>query len=867
MSSKDTNEGFPEILRTGSMLERSTDLVEELPRQLGPYRILERIGEGGMGIVYLAEQAPPLVRRVAIKLARNAVPDGRALARFDSERQTLAVMNHPNIARVFDAGSAPDARPYFVMEHVAGEPFTEFCDTRRLGIEPRLELFLSICDGVQHAHVNAVIHRDLKPSNILVTAENGPATPKIIDFGVAKALGDGAAPEKGLTQFGQIVGTPEYMSPEQAALDGRPVDTRTDVYSLGVVLYELLVGSRPFERDRERDTSLVELCRRIREDEPERPSARAARARDANAAQARGLLPRALARRLRGDLDAIVLKALAKEPDLRYATPSALAADVASHLQHRPIGARRPGVLHRFRKSVRRHRAAWALSATLAGIAILGADQALKVQRGRDRAEADAKVANEVEDLLLAVMDPAGSLIPSVRRVGLVEKPDREMLLSQIRTRFADQPVLLSRFLTAAINLPTFIGSDRDFDTIRESRERIESLLGPDHPVTIDTDEIVGVWYADSGRFAKGEPLLMRVLDRRRRLDGADHPKTWLTMAKLADLYNGAGKYQQAAPLFEDAVAGLKRWRGSDDFDVLWATISLAGSYGELHRYRDVQVVLEGAIDAIRRVYGERGHRTRVALYNLACAHANIGNIDAALRYLSDAIERGWNYPFGPARDPSLLRLHGDPRFEALDRAGRLNDPGTWTPALYDAEEHVREGRFAVAESGLREVIAAIERVEGRAASDSAVHARWILAKCWIAQGRFGEAEGLLAPTLAAVHAENRGGSEWWTLALLSQCDLGRGRAESALARIATIETLLHPVYSNAELLYVQAEAKAIQGQEEAALELLAQASELGFAAAEWMDRDFAFATLRRKVEFQAIARSVRRRAGIRREP
>src|SRR4029453_8243862 len=191
------------------MIDLGARLAEEVPRHLGPYTILERIGEGGMGVVYLAEQAPPLARRVAIKIARTALPDSKALARFEAERQTLAVMNHPSIARVFDAGRAADARPYFVMEYVEGEAITRFCDARRLGIDARLELFLRVCDGVQHAHVNAVIHRDIKPSNILVTEEGGRTTPKIIDFGIAKAFGGGARPASDLTQRGQIVGTPE----------------------------------------------------------------------------------------------------------------------------------------------------------------------------------------------------------------------------------------------------------------------------------------------------------------------------------------------------------------------------------------------------------------------------------------------------------------------------------------------------------------------------------------------------------------------------------------------------------------------------------------------------------------------------------
>src|SRR5262245_58785994 len=322
-----SGDSFSDVLRTGSMLSFGAALLDDAPRRLGSYRILERIGEGGMGVVYLAEQDPPLVRHVAIKLARSAVPGDRALARLESERQTLAVMKHPNIAQVLDAGSAPDSRPYFVMEHVAGKSIIEFCDAKRLGIEPRLELFVRVCDGVQHAHVNAIIHRDLKPSNILVTTESGSPTPKIIDFRLAKAFEGGPGPRSGLTQFGQIIGTPEYMSPEQAALDGRPVDTRTDVYSLGVVFYELLAGGRPFEQEEGPDASFVDLCRRIREEDPERPSARVVRTADFEAARRRGLVPQTLVRRLRGDLDAIAIKALAKDPAGRYATPSDMAAD------------------------------------------------------------------------------------------------------------------------------------------------------------------------------------------------------------------------------------------------------------------------------------------------------------------------------------------------------------------------------------------------------------------------------------------------------------------------------------------------------------------------------------------------------------
>jgi len=840
-------ESFPDILRTGSMLDRAAEILEDDPATIGPYRILERIGEGGMGIVYLAEQGPPLVRRVAIKMARAAVRDGRALARFESERQTLAAMNHPNIARVYDAGSASDARPYFVMEHVPGESITEFCEERQLGIEARLELFVRVCDGVQHAHVNAVIHRDLKPSNILVTTESGPATPKIIDFGVAKALGAGAGQASGLTQFGQIVGTPEYMSPEQAALDGRPVDTRTDVYALGVLLYELLAGSRPFERKQGRDTSVADLCRRIREDEPERPSTKASST---------------IARRLRGDLDAIALKALAKEPERRYATPADLAADVDNHLRHRPIGARRPGAFHRLGKTIRRHRAAAAVIATLsvalATFAVVSADQALKRRDDRARAEEQAKLASDTRRFLLRAIGSNGPVVTPARVVRLVETADRTVLRTAIREEFADQPVLLAQLEIA-------VAQDADdVDAMRESRGRIESLLGPDDPVTIAADEA----FALKSSFAEGEPFLVSARERRIRLMGAEHPDTLRATSKLALFYKDKDRNDLAAPLFEEAIAGLEQARGPSDPDALVAKVGLSGSYLERRRYRDARFLLEGAIENIRRVFGDRDRQTRIALYNLAIAHAQLGEIEPGMRYLRASIEVGWNYPFGPGRDPLLLPLHRDPRFEDIVRAGRLNDWRTWPPALYDADQRLREGRYPETEQLLGHLLDAIKRVEGNKASDWADHAQWLLARCWIMQRRFDEAEALL-DAMAARADTLSGDRRRHILDLLVQCDIGQGQRDSAQARLASVVDLLDDEsrYMNVEGLYAQAEAAAVAGRERAALDLLAQASDLGLAEAERMDRDLAFARLRPSREFQAIAKVVRSRADVRLEP
>ncbi|MEM7586554.1 MAG: serine/threonine-protein kinase, partial [Acidobacteriota bacterium] len=328
-------------------------------QQVGPFRILQKLGEGGMGEVYEAEQQAPVRRRVALKLLKSGLETKEVLARFESERQALAMMNHPNIARVLEAGATAQGRPYFAMELVHGEPITSYCDRHRLSNRDRIEIFIEICGGLQHAHKKGVIHRDIKPSNILVTAEDGRAVPKIIDFGVAKATAQRLTERTLFTELGQWIGTPEYMSPEQAEMTGLDIDTRTDVYSLGVLLYELLAGARPFDSRQLRQAGFDEMRRRIREDEPTRPSTKVSGLGDDSevAARNRQADVSTLVRQLRGDLDWITLRALEKDRTRRYDSPADLAADLRRHLADEPVVAGPPTLGYRVAKLLRRHRA------------------------------------------------------------------------------------------------------------------------------------------------------------------------------------------------------------------------------------------------------------------------------------------------------------------------------------------------------------------------------------------------------------------------------------------------------------------------------------------------------------------------------
>ncbi len=397
--------------------EAHEGLDNELPGQIGNYKLLQRIGEGGMGVVYMADQAEPVRRRVALKIIRPGMDSRQVIARFEAERQALALMDHPHIAKVLDAGATESDRPYFVMELVKGVPITQYCNDKRSNTDERLRLFATVCRAVQHAHQKGIIHRDLKPSNVLVADYDEQPVPKVIDFGVAKATDQELTTKTLYTQFGQIVGTLEYMSPEQAKLNQLDVDTRSDIYSLGILLYELLTGSTPIDHERLRSSALDEILRSIREDDPPKPSMRLSSSDDLpQLAADRNTNPDKLVIQLRDDLDWIVAKALAKERDQRYQTADAFAADIDRHLKDLPIEARAPSAFKRCRRFLRRHRKTAVLTALIVVASITSVALGTVAYVGKLKADLN-RAETERKDAARYVEIPRISQLKEERRI------------------------------------------------------------------------------------------------------------------------------------------------------------------------------------------------------------------------------------------------------------------------------------------------------------------------------------------------------------------------------------------------------------------------------------------------------------------
>ncbi|MGA2588838.1 MAG: serine/threonine-protein kinase [Bryobacteraceae bacterium] len=559
---------------------------------LGPYHLLQLIGQGGMGEVWLAEQKQPVRRRVAVKLIKAGMDTREVVARFESERQALALMDHPAIAKVFDAGSTPQGRPYFVMEYVTGIPITDYCDKHKLTTRQRLELFMLVCDGVQHAHQKAILHRDLKPSNILVGEVDGKPAPRIIDFGVAKATAQRLTADTMFTRVGAMVGTPGYMSPEQADSAGADVDTRTDVYSLGVVLYELLVGVLPLDFSK---TPTDQFPRRMRDEDAPRPSTKLRTLGDqtGTAAQNRGADGSTLARLLRGDLDAITLKALEKDRSRRYATPSDLAADIGRYLRNQPVLARPASAAYRARKYVRRHRVGVAFAVIAAvlliSVAVAQAFELRRIRRERDRADR----VTEFMTGMFKVSNPSEALGNDIRAREILDKASKE-----IDTGLAKDPELQAQMMN-----------------------------------------VMGNVYESLGLYAKADSLLRRAVEIRSRALGAKNPDTLQSMNDLARVLSGESRYQEAEKLARETLDARRRVLGSEHRDTLTSMSELALLLYNEGRYPEAEKLHREVLEVARRAFGSQDRLTEVALSNLGITLANEGKSSDAEKAFREVLE------------------------------------------------------------------------------------------------------------------------------------------------------------------------------------------------------------------------------------
>jgi eukaryotic-like serine/threonine-protein kinase len=776
---------------------------------IGPYRLIRQLGEGGMGVVYHAQQLHPIRRDVALKIIKPGMDSKQVISRFESERQAVAMMDHPNIAHVLDAGTTDRGLPYFAMELVDGLPITRHCDAKRLTVPQRLELFIQTCKAIQHAHQKGIIHRDVKPSNILVTEHDDRSLPKVIDFGLAKALAGHIANATAMTNFETVVGTLAYMSPEQAEIGRQDIDTRSDVYSLGAVLYELLTGTTPLAEDRLANVSYVEALRRIREEEARRPSAQLLQSPElVKIAGLRQYDPARLPKLLRGELDWIVLKALDKDRNRRYETVNGLARDLQRYLTGEPVEAAPPSATYRTRKFVAKHRA-WLATATafvmlLAAGVFVSTGMAVRARR----AERQALAINEfLQNDLLAQASSDNQARPGTPPdPNLTVRTALDRAAASLGSRFAAEP-LLEASIRHTIGL-TYARMNLNSEAAPQLERALDlrrKLLGELHPDTLTSMHSYAIALHVEGKYDQVEPLYLRVLELKRRVLGKEHLHTLRTTINLGGLYVESGRYDAAEAICVPLSDVLRRVLGNEHPLTLNALGNLGATYHWQRKFGQAEALYSQVLDARRRVRGDEHPETLSATTNMAELYADQGLFEKAapLYAASLAIQRrtlGEYHRHTIFTMSSLASLHLKQRkfeeaesgyLEAVEASRHGLDSGH--PLTLDilnglADSFRGQSKYAQAEKTYSEVLEARRHALGPE-HPATIHTLASLGNVQLEQGHYKAAETALR--LAATLYEKTKATGWERY----ECESLLGASIFRQKRFAESEPLLMSGY------------------------------------------------------------------------